>query len=182
MVPLTLKQSRQMKALSALQPKLKDLQTKYSGDKQKISQETMKLYKENKVNPLGGCLPVLIQMPLLFSLFLVFRTTIEFRGANFMLWINDLSQPDAVFQLPFYIPLYGNNVCVLPVLMGITMFVQQSFSMSTMDKNQKIPMYFMSAAFFLIFNTFPSGLNLYYTVSNILNIFQQRSIKKNLKT
>ena len=120
-------------------------------------------------------------MPLLFSLFLVFRTTIEFRGASFLFWIKDLSQPDAVFTLPFSVPLYGSAVCVLPLLMSITMFIQQSYTMSSStDKNQKIMMQSMSVVFFLIFNSFPSGLNLYYTVSNILNIFQQRSIKHSL--
>ena len=122
-------------------------------------------------------------MPLLFSLFLVFRTTIEFRGAGFFWWINDLSQPDVIFELPFSIPLYGSYVCLLPLLMSITMFIQQSYTMAkNVDKNTKIMMQSMSLVFFLIFNTFPSGLNLYYTVTNILSIFQQRSIRKNLNS
>ena len=120
-------------------------------------------------------------MPLLFALFLVFRTTIEFRGAGFLFWITDLSQPDSIFDLPFSIPLYGSSVCVLPLLMSITMFIQQSYTMSSsVDKSQKLMMQSMSVVFFLIFNSFPSGLNLYYTVSNVLNIFQQRTIKQNL--
>ena len=110
----------------------------------------------------------------------IFRTTIEFRGAPFIFWINDLSKPDMIFQLPFSLPLYGNNVCILPIIMGITMFIQQHFSMSNSNNSQKIPMYFMSGMFFLIFNTFPSGLNLYYSLSNIFNIIQQHSIKKML--
>ena len=179
--PLTKKAAISSQKMQKIQPQIKKLQKKFSKNPQKLNAETIALYRDNGVNPLGGCLPVLIQMPLLFSLFLVFRTTIEFRGAGFMFWINDLSQPDAIFELPFSIPLYGSFVCVLPLLMSITMFIQQSFTMSpSVDKNQKLMMQSMSVVFFLIFNSFPSGLNLYYTVSNVLNIFQQRSIKNSL--
>ena len=179
--PLTKKAAISSQKMQKIQPQIKKIQKKFAGNPQKLNAETIALYRDSGVNPLGGCLPVLIQMPLLFSLFLVFRTTIEFRGANFMFWINDLSQPDAIFELPFSIPLYGSYVCVLPLLMSITMFVQQSYTMSSsVDKNQKLMMQSMSLVFFLIFNSFPSGLNLYYTVSNILNIFQQRTIKKSL--
>ena len=134
------------------------------------------LYSSKGVNPLGGCLPMLIQMPLLFSLFIVFRSTIEFRGAGFMFWINDLSQPDILFNLPFHIPIYGSYVAVLPILMGISIFMTQRLSMATMDPSQKPIMYIMNGFFILIFNSFPSGLNLYYTVYNLLNFFQQKSI------
>ena len=179
--PLTKKAAISSQKMQKIQPLIKKIQKKHAGNPQKLNAETIALYKDNGVNPLGGCLPVLIQMPLLFSLFLVFRTTIEFRGASFLFWINDLSQPDAIFYLPFSVPLYGSAVCVLPLLMSITMFIQQSYTMSSStDKNQKIMMQSMSVVFFLIFNSFPSGLNLYYTVSNVLNIFQQRSIKQNL--
>ena len=83
-----------------------------------MNQEVMKLYRDKGVNPLGGCLPLLLQMPLLWALFVVFRSTIEFRGAHFLFWINDLSQPDILFHLPFSIPLYGGHVAFLPILMG----------------------------------------------------------------
>ncbi len=178
--PLTKKSAMSSQKMQKIQPIIKKVQEKYKNDPQKRNQETIALYKKHEVNPLGGCLPILIQMPLLFALFTVFRTTIEFRGAEFFWWIKDLSQPDAIFQLPFSIPLYGDSVCVLPVFMGVTMFFQQRTSMATMDKSQKVPMYFMSAFFFLLFNQFPSGLNLYYSVSNVLNIIQQRSIRKNV--
>ncbi len=178
--PLTKKAALSSQKMQAIQPKIQKLQKKYAGNPQKLNAETIALYKDNGVNPLGGCLPILIQMPLLFSLFHVFRTTIEFRGANFIFWINDLSQPDAIFELPFHIPLYGSYVCILPLFMSITMFIQQSFTMaSNVDKNTKIMMQSMSVVFFLIFNTFPSGLNLYYTVTNILSIFQQKGLRKN---
>ena len=181
--PFTKKAAISSQKMQKIQPLIKKIQKKHAGNPQKLNAETIALYKDNGVNPLGGCLPVLIQMPLLFSLFLVFRTTIEFRGASFLFWIKDLSQPDAIFYLPFSVPLYGSAVCVLPLLMSITMFIQQSYTMSSStDKNQKIMMQSMSVVFFLIFNSFPSGLNLYYTVSNVLNIFQQRSIKQNINS
>ena len=138
----------------------------------------MKLYTESGVNPLGGCLPMLIQMPLLFSLFIVFRSTIEFRGAPFMLWINNLSQPDAVYDLGFSIPIYGQYVAILPIFLGVSMFLSQKLSMQTMDPKQKPMMYVMSGFFFLLFNSFPSGLNLYYMVYNLLNYQQQLSMRK----
>ena len=181
--PLTKKAAISSQKMQKIQPQIKKIQKKFAKNPQKLNAETIALYRDNGVNPLGGCLPVLIQMPLLFSLFLVFRTTIEFRGADFFLWISDLSQPDSIFELPFSIPLYGSYVCILPVLMSITMFIQQSYTISSStDKNQKLMMQSMSVVFFLIFNSFPSGLNLYYTISNVLNIFQQRSIKKSLNT
>ncbi|MAP66505.1 MAG: protein translocase component YidC, partial [Candidatus Marinimicrobia bacterium] len=181
--PLTKKAAISSQKMQSIQPKLQKIQKKYKNNPQKLNAETIALYRDNGVNPLGGCLPILIQMPLLFSLFLVFRTTIEFRGAGFFWWINDLSQPDVIFELPFSVPLYGSYVCLLPLLMSITMFIQQSYTMAkNVDKNTKIMMQSMSLVFFLIFNTFPSGLNLYYTVTNILSIFQQRSIRKNLNS
>ena len=91
--------------MQKIQPEIKKAQAKYKGDPQRLNKETMALYKKHKVNPLGGCLPVVLQMPLLFALFIVFRTTIEFRGAPFVFWINDLSKPDVVFSLPFSIPI-----------------------------------------------------------------------------
>ena len=142
-----------------------------------MNQEIMALYKEKGVNPLGGCLPMLLQMPLLFSLFVVFKSTIEFRGAEFIFWISDLSQPDIIFNLPFTLPLYGGHVAILPVLMGVSIFLTQRMSMATMDPAQKPMMYIMNVFFVLLFNQFPSGLNLYYTTYNILNYFQQRSIR-----
>ena len=156
----------------------KKLQEKYKNDSQKLNQEMVKLYKEEGVNPLGGCLPMLLQMPLLFSLFLVFRSTIEFRGAPFFGWISNLAQPDTIFYLPFNIPIYGDQVAFLPILLGISMFLTQKMSMANMDSQQKPMMYIMSAFFFLLFNSFPSGLNLYYLVYNILNYMQQKSLKR----
>ena len=130
----------------------------------------MKIYKKRGVNPLGGCLPMLIQMPLLYSLFVVFRTTIELRSEPFIFWIKDLSSPDYVFDLPFHIPIYGSQVAILPVFMVVSMFVQQKMMTggTVQQPQQKTMQYVMIPVFFLIFNSFPSGLNLYYTLFNIL--------------
>ena len=175
--PLTKKSYQSTQKMQTVQPELKKIQEKYKNDSQRLNKEMMNLYKKHGVNPLGGCLPMLIQMPLLFSLFIVFRSTIEFRGAPFFGWISNLSQPDTIFNLPFYVPIYGDQVALLPFVLGISMFMSQRLSMATMDKSQKPMMYIMSGFFFLLFNSFPSGLNLYYTVYNILNYFQQKSIK-----
>lgn len=175
--PLTKKSFESTQKMQKIQPRLKKIQEKYKNDSQRLNKEMVALYKETGVNPLGGCLPMLIQMPLLFSLFIVFRSTIEFRGAPFFGWINNLSQPDTIFDLSFNIPLYGNQVAFMPFLLGISMFLTQRLSMATMDKNTKPMMYMMTGFFFILFNSFPSGLNLYYTVYNFLNYFQQKSIK-----
>ena len=128
------------------------------------------------MNPLGGCLPMLLQMPLLIALFTVFRSTIELSGEPFVFWINDLSAPDVIFNLPFKIPIYGDFVCALPIIMALSMYAQQKMMTvgGPQQEQQKIMMYFMMGFFFLLFNSFPSGLNLYYTLFNVLTIAQQK--------
>ena len=177
--PLTKKTYESSRKMQEINPLVKKVQEKYKDDPQKMNKEVMKLYTENGVNPLSGCLPLLLQMPLLMAIFSVFKDTIEFRGANFFLWINDLSQPDILFHLPdgWWIPLYGDHVAFLPILMGISIFLTQRLSMSTMDPAQKPMMYAMNGFFILIFNGFPAGLNLYYTVYNLLNYYQQKTIR-----
>ena len=175
--PLTKKTYESSQKMQKIQPLVKKIQEKYKDDSQKMNQEVMKIYKDKGVNPLGGCLPLLLQMPLLMAIFSVFRETIEFRGASFIFWINDLSQPDILFHLPFNIPLYGDHVAFLPILMGISIFLTQKLSMATMDPAQKPMMYIMNGFFILIFNSFPAGLNLYYTVYNLLNYYQQKTIR-----
>ena len=172
--PLTKKSYQSMKAMQLLQPEIAKLKDKYPGDPQRLNKETMKMYKEHGANPLGGCLPMLLQMPLLFALFIVFRSTIELRGAPFVLWIDDLSQPDALIPLPFSLPLYGNQISLLPLLMGASMFVQQKMSATQANPQQKMMTQFMSVFFVVLFNQFPSGLNLYYTLFNVLTILQQK--------
>ena len=155
-----------MKEMQALQPIMQELNEKYKDNPQKKQQEVMSLYKEYGVNPLGGCIPMVLQMPLLIALFSVFRTTIELRGAAFIWWMTDLARPDTVAILPFSIPLYGNTFNILPLFMGITMFIQQKISMK--DPKQKAMVYLMPIFLTLMFNTFPSGLNLYYALFNLL--------------
>ena len=177
--PLTKKSYESTAAMQRLAPEIAALREKLKDNPQKLNQATMKLYKDKGVNPLGGCFPMLLQMPLLFALFQVFRTTIELRAEPFVFWIKDLSAPDAVYALPFSIPIYGAHVAVLPILMVISMFIQQrmmSPSGGEQQAQQKMMMYFMTGFFFLLFNSFPSGLNLYYTLFNVLTIVQQKFI------
>jgi YidC/Oxa1 family membrane protein insertase len=176
LAPFTYKSSASMNKMQKLQPRMSEIRDKFAKDPQRLNKETMKLYKEAGVNPLGSCLPMILQMPLLYALFTVFRSTIELRGEGFVAWIKDLSNPDSIALLPFTIPLYGNSVNVLPIIMGITMFIQQR--MTTVDPKQKMMIYMMPVFFTLIFNSFPSGLTLYYTLFNILSILEQKWIKK----
>ncbi|MCK4903108.1 MAG: membrane protein insertase YidC [Candidatus Marinimicrobia bacterium] len=169
--PLTKKSYQSMKAMSTLQPKLKALKEKHAKDPQKLNKATMALYKEEGVNPMGGCLPMLIQMPLLFALFQVFRSTIELRGEPFMLWITDLSAPDTLFEIG------GFPINILPLLMAVSMFIQQKMNPTAAGAGagqQKSMMYFMNIFFIFIFYRLPSGLNLYYTLFNVLTILQQK--------
>ena len=175
--PLTKKSYQSMSAMQAVAPEINELKEKYKSNPTKLNQATMELYKKRGVNPLGGCLPMLLQMPLLFALFQVFRTTIELRAEPFIWWITDLSSPDTILLLPFKIPIYGSHVAILPVLMVVSMFVQQRMmSGAAQQPQQKTMQYFMTAFFFLMFNGFPSGLNLYYTLFNVLTIAQQKLI------
>ncbi|MFL3051360.1 MAG: membrane protein insertase YidC [Candidatus Neomarinimicrobiota bacterium] len=182
--PLTKKSYQSMKDIQTIQPEVTKLREKFKSDPQKLNQATMNLYKEHGVNPLGGCLPMLLQMPLLFALFIVFRSTIELRGAPFIFWISDLSQPDALIPLPFSLPLYGDQISLLPLLMGVSMFVQQKMTTSQANPQQKMMTQFMSVFFIILFNQFPSGLNLYYTLFNVLTILQQKYLvqPKDIKT
>ena len=182
--PLTKKSYVSTKKMQAVQPMLNDLREKYKNDQRKFAQVQMNLFKEHGVNPLSGCVPILLQMPLLFALFTVFRSSIELRGAPFILWIKDLSRPDAVFDLGINVPLYGSQVAILPILMGVTMFIQMKSTPTPQSGGQqKFMMYFMNGFFVLIFNQFPSGLVLYYTLFNILTVLQQKYLipQTNLK-
>jgi len=170
--PLTRKSFVSMQKMQSLQPKMNELKEKYAKDPKRLNTETMKLYKEEGINPMSGCLPTLLQLPLLWAVFIIFRNTIELRGAEFVWWINDLSAPDTIFQLPFSIPFYGNLVNILPIVMGVSMYIQQKMTMK--DPKQKAMVYFMPIFFTLLFNTFPSGLNLYYTLFNFFTILQQK--------
>ena len=181
--PLTKRSHKSSLAMQKIQPELKKIQEKYKKEPQKLQKEMVKLYKEKGVNPLGGCLPMLIQMPLLFALFIVFRSTVELRGVSF-LWIDNLALPDVFWEPSWLMNMWGlgffyeYGVAFLPLVVGVTMILSQRINAATMDKKQKPMMYIMSVFFFLLFNKFSAGLNLYYAVYNILNYIQQRSIKK----
>lgn len=170
--PLTKTQMKSMKKMSQLNPKMTAIREKYKDDPQKMNKMIMNLYKEEKINPAGGCLPMILQLPILYALFGVFRSTIELRQASFIWWIHDLSMPDVIFKLPTKIPIFGiDTISGLATLMGITMFIQQK--MTVTDPKQKAMVYIMPVMLTLLFFSFPAGLNLYYFVFNLLSIIQQ---------
>jgi YidC/Oxa1 family membrane protein insertase len=175
--PLTKTSMKSMKKMQSLQPLMEEIKEKYKDDPQKMNSAVMNLYKEYGVNPAGGCLPMLLQMPILYALYMVFRSAIQLRQASFVWWIKDLSIPDVIYSLPFHLPFFGiKDISGLAVFMGITMFFQQK--MSVKDPRQKMMIWMMPIMWVLLFMSFPSGLNLYYTTFNILAIGQQMYINK----
>jgi len=177
--PLMVKQMRSAERMREVQPKLKALQERYKDDKQKQSEEMMKFYREEGINPLGGCLPLVLQMPVLIGLFYALRTSIGLRHAPFVFWIDDLSQPATLFTLPGL----DFPVRILPLIMGASMFVQQKMMPQTgMDPVQARMMLIMMPGMMLFISyTFPSGLVLYWTVSNLLGIAHQYWVRNHLQ-
>jgi len=170
--PLTHKSFESMHAMQKLQPEMKSLQEKFKGDQRKLQQETMLLYKKHGVNPLGGCLPMLLQMPIFFALYKTIGGAIELWGAKF-LWIKDLSQPDTVAHLPFEIPFLGSAVNPLALMMAAAMLGQQIVTPKTgAANNQKGMMYMMSVFFLFICYKMPSGLVLYWFMNQLLSMGQ----------
>lgn len=169
--PLTVRQMRSMERLRRVQPRMKEIQEKYADDRQKQSEELMKLYRLEKVNPLGGCFPMLLQLPVFVGLFYALRSSMELRHAPFFGWIDDLSAPDLLFT----IPVLDLPVRVLPLVMGATMFVQQKITpMQTPDPTQaRMMMIVMPIMMTVLFYQFPSGLVLYWMLSNVLAILHQ---------
>jgi YidC/Oxa1 family membrane protein insertase len=164
-----------MKKMQEIQPLVKAVQAKHKDNMQKQQQEIMALYKEHKVNPLGGCLPMLIQIPVFIALFVVLRSAIELRFARF-LWIRDLSQPENLFagMLPM-----GLSLNLLPILMAATMAWQQRLTPSAgADPNQRKIMMFMPIMMLVMFYNFAAGLALYWTTQNVLMIAQQLMIQR----
>ncbi len=163
--PLTLKGMLSMQKLKDLAPKIKEIQQKYKGDPQKMNMHMMQLYKKHNVNPMGGCLPMLLQIPVFFAIYRVLLNAIELKGAPWILWIEDLSAPD-----PYY---------VLPILMGATMYIHQKLTPTTItDPMQKKIFEWLPVVFTFFFLTFPAGLTLYWFVNNILSIIQQLLVNK----
>ncbi len=170
--PFTHQSYKSMKRMQLLQPEIAEIKEKFKGDSQRIQKETMNLYSKFGVNPAGGCLPTLLQMPILFALFAFFRMAVELRQQPFMLWITNLSAPDVLYHLPFKIPFFGvDQISGLAILLGITMFFQQKMTMK--DPSQKAMVYSMPVLFTLMFMGFSAGLNLYYFMFNLLSIGQQ---------
>lgn len=170
--PLTKTSYQSMKKMQLLQPKIAEIKEKYKDDAQKLNKETMKLYQTYGVNPAGGCLPLVLQMPIFIALWGLFKTAIELRQQPFILWIKDLSAPDVITQLPFKLPLFGiDQISGLALLMGVTTFVQQK--MSVKDPKQAGLVYIMPIMLTIMFMSFPSGLNLYYFMFNVFSIAQQ---------
>lgn len=175
--PLSASSLKSMRKMSALQPKINELREKYKDDPQKMNQEIMKLYSTYGINPMGGCLPMLLQMPILIALWGLFNIAIEIRQQPFILWITNLSEPDVIFSLPFKLPLINiQDISGLALGLGITMFWQQK--MSIKDPSQKSLVYIMPIMFTILFMNFPSGLNLYYFMFNIFSIIQQYYVMK----
>ena len=178
--PLSNKSYQSMSQMKKLQPKMAELRAKYKNDKKMMNQEIMNLYKLYKVNPLGGCLPMIFQIPVFFAFYKMLYQAIELRHAPFFLWIDDLSAPDRLFSFDFTIPMmaapYG--IPVLTIIMGASMFLQQKMSPPPGDPTQAKMMMFMPIFFTFIFINFPSGLVLYWLVNNILSMGQQYYVTK----
>ncbi len=165
--PLTHKSYKSMKEMQKLQPKMQELKEKHKDDRDAMNKAVMELYQTHKVNPLGGCLPMIVQIPVFFALYKALMFSIELRHAPFYFWIHDLAAKD-----PYY---------VTPIIMGVTMFIQQKMTPSQMDPVQAKMMLALPVVFTFMFLNFPSGLVLYWLVNNILTIAQQTYINKSLK-
>ncbi len=165
-----------MKTMQKIQPKMAKLREKYKDDQAQLNQEMMKLYQTYKINPLGGCLPMLLQIPVFFALYKVLLQTIELRHATFMLWITDLSAPDRLY-LGFHIPYLG-GLPVLTLLMGGSMFLQQKMTPTSGDPTQAKMMLFLPVIFTFMFINFASGLVLYWFLNNLLSMLQQYIINR----
>jgi YidC/Oxa1 family membrane protein insertase len=178
--PLGSKSYKSMSEMKKIQPLMKDIREKYKNDKKKMNEEVMSLYRTYKINPLGGCLPMVVQLPVFFALYRMLYQAIELRHAPFFLWIDDLSAPDRLFNfgfsIPFMEPPYG--IPVLTIIMGATMLLQQKMSPPMGDPTQAKMMMFMPLIFTVIFINFSAGLVLYWLVNNILSISQQYYIQK----
>jgi YidC/Oxa1 family membrane protein insertase len=168
-----------MKKMQEVQPKLKALQEKYKDNREKLNEATMKLYREEKINPLAGCLPLLVQSPVFIALYQALNHTIALRGQPFVLWIKDLSQPDALAQLPFALPFLGSDVNVLPILMAVAMYFQTKMTPTSGAGGQMAMMNTMMPLIMVfIFYNMPSGLVLYWLVNTILQGYQSWKIHK----
>jgi len=173
--PLNQAQARSMKKMQVLQPKLKEINEKYKKNPQEKQRKTIELYKQEKANPMGGCLPMLIQIPIIIALISAFSDSYELWGSPFITgWINDLSEPDTVYTFSQNLPLIGGvNLNILPIIMTVSQFLQTQYTMVTADKNQKIMMQIIPVVMVVMFWNFPSGVVLYWIMFNLLSVIQQ---------
>lgn len=183
--PLTKKSFESMAAMKELQPELKELQEKYKDNPQKQQQETMKLYKKAKVNPMGGCLPNLLQFPVLITLYRFFQNSILIRQKAF-LWVHDLSAPDMLIHLPFNVPFLGDHLGGFVVLMSATMMIQSQLTGGMSgggggNPSMKSFQYILPFVLLFVFNNFAAGLSLYYLIYNALSIGQQLMINRQME-
>ena len=181
--PLANKSYASMAKMKAVQPQLKELQERNKDDKAKLQQEMMALYKREKINPVAGCWPMLIQVPVFFALYKVIFTTIEMRQAPFYGWIHDLSAPDptSVFNLFGVLPFTPPHMLMLgawPLIMGVTMFVQMKMNPEPPDPAQKMMFTWMPLIFTFMLASFPAGLVIYWSWNNTLSVLQQGFIMK----
>jgi YidC/Oxa1 family membrane protein insertase len=178
MFPIADKQFRSMAGMRTLQPKMKAIQEKYKDDKPRLQQETLALYKAEKINPAAGCLPILLQIPVFYALYKVLMVSVEMRHQPFILWIKDLSAPDPMtplnlFGLLDFTPPHFLLLGVLPILLGITMWMQFKLNPAQMDPTQQQIFAIMPWVMMIVMAPFASGLQLYWVTSNVLTILQQ---------
>jgi YidC/Oxa1 family membrane protein insertase len=180
--PLTKSSYRSMARMRELQPKMEEIKEKYGDNPQKQQEAMMKMYRETGVNPLGSCLPMFLQWPVIIALWQFLPQAIEIRQKGF-LWAHDLSAPDVILDLPFNIPLYGDFVAGFTLLMGLSMVVQMRIQMASAPSNPQTKMftYLMPVMIFAFFNRLAAGLSLYYLCFNILSAAQQKLINRSIE-
>ncbi|MEM1125110.1 MAG: membrane protein insertase YidC [Bacteroidota bacterium] len=180
--PLTKSSYRSMAKMKDVQPKMKEIQEKHKDNPQKQQEAMMKLYRESGANPIGGCLPMLLQYPIIIALWQFLPQSIEIRQQGF-LWAPDLSAPDVILNLPIAIPFYGDFVAGFTLLMGLSMVVQMRIQMASQPVNPQMKLftYFLPVMLFFFFNRLASGLSLYYLCYNIITAFQQKLINRSLE-
>jgi YidC/Oxa1 family membrane protein insertase len=179
--PLSIKSFSSMKKMQELQPVIEELRLKYKDNPQKMNKEVLEMYRAKKINPFGGCLPLLLQMPIFIALYQTLMRFIELKGAKF-LWIKDLAEPDRAWVFKQSFPVIGNEINILPLIMIVTMLIQQKMSTtsalqsSETAKQQKMMGLFMSVFFGVIFYKMPSGLVLYWAFNSVLMLLFQKRI------
>ncbi|MCX7638750.1 MAG: membrane protein insertase YidC, partial [Cyclobacteriaceae bacterium] len=179
LLPLSYRSYLSMAKMKVLKPELDEIRDKFGDDMTKVQQEQLKLYQQAGVNPLSGCIPILLQMPILFAMFYLFPNSIELRQQSF-LWADDLSTYDSVINLPFTIPLYGNHVSLFTLLMTLSTLIitWQNNQISSVQGPMKSMSYIMPVVFMVVLNSFPAGLSFYYLMSNLVTFGQQAIIRR----